>query len=404
MKKDLKKYFAIFVLIVIAVIYGVVFFNTRLEIEDKKDIQVVFGHELKQVPGAKASVFEQAQEPEIQTDLNIHQLGEYKINYAVKLFNILPVRWDSVNVQVVDVTAPFIHVDDEGPIFVKKDTEFVAPAVTVRDDCDPAPLTKISDDIDMNTPGEYKLRIEASDASNNVRKKVIRVIVGDVASEDFDKPFRLKDYFDEGVVLAESDAISENEFSQWYFIGDSNMYNMSMNRYLNPTHVICRYALAPSNFDGDMIWNNSEEVYRTTYELLEEGRVKPQKILLTMGLADVKSGNPEIFISQYEEVLDKLEELVPDCTIVIGSIWPIVKDNYEGLPTQRSINMYNYLIAQMAERRGMQVLDTADTYQDGTGHGIAEYYKEDGFHIKGDYFWVFKDYAKYHLGSVDERE
>ncbi|MCF0116163.1 MAG: hypothetical protein HUJ56_12510 [Erysipelotrichaceae bacterium] len=398
MKKGIK--IVLFLLPVVLIGgYLVLYCGSKVEPEVDK-IQLVYGDHLKEVPDYEASVFGEEAEVEVVNHVDESKLGPQMIDYTVR-FGLIPLKSNSVTVEILDLTPPAIELEDGGMVFVKKGETPDYGCVHISDDYDEEPIIVYDESkVNFNREGSYEVKISATDSSGNENHKSVQVIVGKLNSEDFSHAFFLQDVFPDTILAETEYPIGEWQFDQIYFVGDSNMRNMSEYGFLRNDRVIARFALSPSNFDRDELLYRNDTIYKNLYQMIEEHVIYPQYLLLEIGSSDTKAGNVEMFIKQYQKVIDTLKEVAPNTTIILGSIFPIVEDYRDDLPSQRTINIYNYFIGKLAQENDLPLIDAATYYYDGTGHALEEYYREDGYHIKGDYFWIYKDYLKYHLGSI----
>ena len=135
---------------------------------------------------------------------------------------------------------------------------------------------------------------------------------------------------------------------------------------------MCRFALAPSNFDGEVIFNN-REVYRSIYQLLEQGYAAPDVLILEIGLSDVAADHPKQFIQQYRDVVTQLQKIRPGMKIVVGSILPVTSGKHDQLPAQKQINLYNYQLAKMCQEMQLPFLETAEAFMHGFPAALPEF-------------------------------
>lgn len=402
MRKRRRKFRWILLPIPIALligVYAVLYFGSSIK-PDVEKVQLVYGDHLQAIPGYRASFFGSDAEVDIKNNVDESIVGKHSIDYTVR-FGLLPLKSESVTVEILDLTAPEVILEDGGMVFVKSGEHPDYSCVRVKDDYDPNPMVVFGDqDVDIYTKGTYEVKVTATDSSGNETRKTLRVIVGDINSEDFSHAVFLQDLWKDAILPETTDPISEEQFNQVFFVGDSNMRNMSEYGFLRDDRVISRFALSPSNIEGDEMLYCNQTIYKNLYEMIEDGVIRPKYLLLEIGSSDTKAGNVEMFVKQYQKVIDTLKQICPDTKVILGSIFPIVEDYRDDLPSQKTINIYNYFIGQLAQENGLPLVDAASYYFDETGHGLEEYFREDGYHIKGDYFWIYKDYLKYHLGSI----
>lgn len=372
--------------------------STVIQLPQNQPIKLLFGERISTPPPAQASVFGKPLPVRVSDNIDYSTPGVYQLTYTADLFSI-PVRIRRLEVKIIDLDPPVLTLEGDPVLYVKKGTPYQLPAYSVTDNADPAPAVTVQDPTDLNTEGEYQAVFTATDRSGNSSEKTVTIIVGSITSAQLAAAdFRVSTYFPQ-TVLPEGEAVSDRQFASVYFVGDSNLWNMSQANYLNPARIMCRFALAPSNFDGEVIFNN-REVYRSVYQLLEQGYAAPDVLILEIGLSDVAADHPKQFIQQYRDVVTQLQKIRPGMKIVVGSILPVTSGKHDQLPAQKQINLYNYQLAKMCQEMQLPFLETAEAFMDWGGNGYSEYYREDGYHLKSAYFWMFQDYVRKHLGTV----
>lgn len=103
--------------------------------------------------------------------IDIHPTVEgYQVIGDLFLESILP---------TIDVVAPEITLNGDNPVEFMQGGKFVDPGVEAVDDVDGelTDFVEITDDINMNIPGEYKVTYQVSDSSGNGTTETRKVIV-----------------------------------------------------------------------------------------------------------------------------------------------------------------------------------------------------------------------------------
>ena len=123
--------------------------------------------------------------------IDIHPTEEgYQVIADLFLDNILP---------TIDVVPPEITLLGDNPIELMQGETFTDPGVEAIDDMD-GDLTEsveITEDIDMNVPGEYEVNYEVADSSGNITTETRKVVVleddeAPVITLNDDKPIELE--------------------------------------------------------------------------------------------------------------------------------------------------------------------------------------------------------------------
>ena len=93
--------------------------------------------------------------------------------------------------------------------------------------------------------------------------------------------------------------------------------------------------------------------------ILEDLKTKNiDTIYIMLGINELGWVYNSIFIEKYEELIDSIKEIKPNCEIIIQSIIPVTKtksDN-DDIYNNQKINEYNVLIKEMAEKKELNIL------------------------------------------------
>ena len=395
MKKSTVKV-SVLVLAVLLGLYAGMRFLTKIE-PDQKKVVVLYGENSVKYPEVRASLLGMDVTGKIITEDNIDYsvLGEYQIRYLYRLFGILPLAEKHVQVNIVDMDSPEIGLPNGNVVFARSAEEDVFPAYTVTDNYDDEEHIRVSMDTEVTRTSDsvFESSLVACDSSENCTYKSLRVYVGDISEEEFEPGvFDLFRYDHAGTILRQDgNLLSEAEFGQIYFIGDSNFMNMSEYRWLNPSRVIARYALGPSSFDFPANYNNTP-MSRSAAGLVHD--LQPGMIVLHMGLSEAGNGDPVLLAQMYGDKLDELQEAAPDASIFVSAITPVVKGSTEAAASQTEINRANYCLLQMCTEKHIPMIYSSEVFFDEEGYGDEQRFQPDGFHFQGDNFPVYTEYVR----------
>ena len=93
-----------------------------------------------------------------------------------------------------------------------------------------------------------------------------------------------------------------------------------------------------------------------------------------------------IFINEYEKLIDSILEIKPNCEIIVQSIIPVTKtksDN-DSVYNNKRINEYNKLIKEMTDRKKIEFIDLVPVLADKNGN-LPENASPDGIHLNKEY-------------------
>lgn len=99
----------------------------------------------------------------------------------------------------------------------------------------------------------------------------------------------------------------------------------------------------------------------TTYNLLDRCDIiedmKPKRLFLMVGVNDLMQGNINSCLDNYNQLLDKLSDINPDCMIYVQNVLPVRNDAVvQGYaPDNKIIDEFNTKLEHMCEKRGCYV-------------------------------------------------
>lgn len=109
-------------------------------------------------------------------------------------------------------------------------------------------------------------------------------------------------------------------------------------------------------------------------------------IYIMLGINELGWIYNDIFIKDYENLIDKILEIKPNCEIIVQSIIPVTKTKSEGdsIYNNDKIGEYNNLIKDMANRKGIKYIDLCPVLADKSGN-LPEEASTDGIHLNKEY-------------------
>ncbi len=109
-------------------------------------------------------------------------------------------------------------------------------------------------------------------------------------------------------------------------------------------------------------------------------------IYIMLGINELGWIYNDIFIKDYENLIDKILEVRPNCEIIVQSIIPVTKTKSEGdsIYNNDKITEYNNLIKDMAKRKGIKYIDLCPILADKSGN-LPEEASTDGIHLNKKY-------------------
>lgn len=177
------------------------------------------------------------------------------------------------------------------------------------------------------------------------------------------------------------------------FIGDSRTQAFLMYTGLtNVTDYTNIGLMVDTAVTKKIVTNSSGE----KITLLEDLKYKNiDTIYIMLGINELGWVYSSIFIKNYEELIDKIKEIKPDCEIILQSIIPVTKtksDN-DSIYNNNRITEYNTLIKEMANRKKIKFIDLVPVLADESGN-LPENASPDGIHLNKEYCLKWLEYLK----------
>lgn len=185
--------------------------------------------------------------------------------------------------------------------------------------------------------------------------------------------------------IDESENKENREFgSNVAFIGDSRTQAFLTYTGLRDVTDYTNIGLMVDTAVTKKFVTNSEGEKITILEDLQTKDIDTVYIML--GVNELGWVYSSIFIQKYEDLIDKIKEIKPNCEVIIQSIIPVTKtksDN-DDIYNNEKINEYNELIKQMAERKQIQYINLVPELADQSGN-LPEDASPDGVHLNREY-------------------
>ena len=160
-----------------------------------------------------------------------------------------------------------------------------------------------------------------------------------------------------------------------------------------------------SLFNDSVIFGDSRSVGFYSYGLLDESRVyaasgltianmkdyedkiktmNPSYLFLCTGINDVSIGfwpTPEDYVTAYEEMMQRLMELLPDTEIFVNSIFPAQDPAFNKSEKWRQIPDYNEAVKAWCAEKGYHYIDNTAVFE-----AHKDLYQADGIHFQKELY------------------
>ena len=127
---------------------------------------------------------------------------------------------------------------------------------------------------------------------------------------------------------------------------------------------------------------NGEKI--TILEDLKNNNVNT--IYIMLGINELGWVYNSIFMQKYEELIDKIKEVKPECEIILQSIIPVTKTKSDNdkIYNNNKIKEYNKLIKELANKKKIKFIDLVPIITDEKGN-LPENASSDGIHLNKEY-------------------
>lgn len=137
--------------------------------------------------------------------------------------------------------------------------------------------------------------------------------------------------------------------------------------------------------------NNGEKI--TLLEDMKNKNIK--KVYIMLGVNELGWSYPSVFKLKYEELIDEIRKVKPNCDIYVQSIIPVTKDKDKSdkIYNNTNINKFNKLIMEVAKEKNVTYLDVKSALIDNEGY-LPSNASTDGIHIESQYCKKWLNYLK----------
>ncbi len=189
-------------------------------------------------------------------------------------------------------------------------------------------------------------------------------------------------------LLSTTPRAGDSYLADTVFVGDSRTNGLKATGEIDEDNIVAVDGMCHSSATTQRAIDTGSGRLKTIPEAIEE--LQPERIVINFGINGIAWLSEEQFISDYEALLDQIEYVSPDTTIIVESILPVSSywERSDGGVSNEKIDAYNELLLQMAEDRGLYYLDSASALKDEDGDMDSQYDSGDGLHYNTDGYEV----------------
>ncbi len=200
---------------------------------------------------------------------------------------------------------------------------------------------------------------------------------------------KIQELRDERLRQLESGEISVwSLFNDYVLLGDSRATGFELYGFLPEDRVIAENGATLRYLDEHI----SDVV-----------AMNPSNIFLCFGLNDIASGiwsTAESYVEEYQSVLERLIQTVPDAKIFVSSTLPAREPAFTSLPVLINISSYNSAVEDMCS----QLPNCYYVNNDAAAAQYADLWEDDGIHVSRDFYphWAVNMILELYSSTLDD--
>lgn len=200
-----------------------------------------------------------------------------------------------------------------------------------------------------------------------------------------------------GTYLEETADAGESYFNNIVFCGDSLTYGLGIDsRYLKMHDVVAWGGLGVYDYldyTANASYNQSEE---TTPPIEWLKMLKPEVLYIMLGTNGIAIWSNDKHIRLYENMLDRIEEALPNTDIVLVGIPPWGESRNTETFNGQKFDNFNMLLLETAHKRGLYYLNFAEVTRDANGNAKEDLVISDGIHWQNKCKDLYLNYIRTH--------
>ena len=202
------------------------------------------------------------------------------------------------------------------------------------------------------------------------------------------------------VEVGASDAVDDSYFDDALFIGDSRTVGLSLYSGLK-TNYYSEQGLNVSSVQTKSFVSDGDN--KLTLSDALDANPGFRKVYLSFGINEIGWGSTDSFIKSYTSLVELIQKKLPDATIYIQSILPMVKetaenDRYKPMGGNGKVAEYNERLYKLCEEKGLRYINLNEIFADSDGN-LTVTDSGDGIHLGVASSKAWADYLRTHTVS-----
>lgn len=194
---------------------------------------------------------------------------------------------------------------------------------------------------------------------------------------------------DEDTTEKKETKISLEDFkSKLVVVGDSIAYGYAAYERLPMNHVFAQQGVNLSSIRDEVFSSD----YGDDYVLNIISNMKPEYIMLSMGMNEIGNRRYEDFAEKYKELAEDFHKASPESIIYVAGMTPVGSEAENDLIDNENINKHNEMLEKSFNgENNIYYVNIGKILETESGNLNEEYSGGDGIHLKGDAYDLLID-------------
>ena len=251
----------------------------------------------------------------------------------------------------------------------------------------------IQNNVSENTLGNNENQINDNLINNTVNEESNNTVNENEINEDKTDKNNIKEDDSNDTDSTTSNNKKVSFDSSVAFIGDSRTQGFIMYNGLKSVQDYSYIGLMVDTAVTKKIVKTSNGQKITLLEDMANRNIKSVYIML--GVNELGWVYPQVFKKKYEDLIDEIRKVKPNCKIYVQSIIPMTKTKSDNdkIFNNSNVAKFNKLVQEVAKEKNVTYLDVKSALVDGNGN-LPEEASTDGIHVDKEYCKKWLNYLK----------
>ena len=251
----------------------------------------------------------------------------------------------------------------------------------------------IQNNVSENTLGNNENQINDNLINNTVNEESNNTVNENEINEDKTDKNNIKEDDSNDTDSTTSNNKKVSFDSSVAFIGDSRTQGFIMYNGLKSVQDYSYIGLMVDTAVTKKIVKTSNGQKITLLEDMANRNIKSVYIML--GVNELGWVYPQVFKKKYEDLIDEIRKVKPNCKIYVQSIIPMTKTKSDNdkIFNNSNVAKFNKLVQEVAKEKNVTYLDVKSALVDENGN-LPEEASTDGIHVDKEYCEKWLNYLK----------